>query len=530
MSHRRPSRLLLTNAPLLAGLLALPAVAVMPVAAQEAEQWTEEWTEEWMGGELPPEYRDEQQSLVRAAHEDAVTRLLAQIEAEAVSPDLAARQLLDAFGPSARRELRQFLRHSPQVGGPRLPGPMSAQVQLQASGGEVAAELMRLAEIRPDVKLPQGLNRGKLRALLGGWSNRTFAATGRSVSPDLAIYAVPLLEEVTGAPRPVELGNDTRIAPTAAETDPPANRLWRQRTGTDEAGRQRAFAEARRDVVERLMTAARPVVLVEAETADPADQEDDRPWTLGDLFDTGTVGEQSRRWLASQPVTRIIYGEGRRVEVRLSVEPAAWVEQIRQGLEESTDGEGDAGIPAVSDRRWSDLVAELRRVMPEEPSGSAYAQSASGREEEPAREPTPLSKALRPLTSAVDATAVAPQWSGRRISAEGRAEEAPSDNLTAANAVAPRSRLRAAREAEQAARDQLRQTLMNLPLGEPLTLGEVARQDADALAMLEQAVRGAEVVSTVYTPDAGVQVRLSADGEELWQSLLRTAGIEAVAQ
>lgn len=535
MHHCRPIRLLLTNAPLLVGLLAVPAVLDLTSAAAAQEAG-----EGWMNGsDLPPEYRDEQQSLVRAAHEDAVTRLLAQIEAEAVSPDLAARQLIDVLGPSGRRELRQFLRQSPQVGGPRLPGPMSAQVQLQASGAEVAGELMRLVEARPEVTLPQGLNKNKLRALLGGWAERTFAATGRSVSPELAEYAVPLLEGVAGPPAPVELGNDKPGAPTAAEVNPPESRLWQQRSGIDEAGRQQAFAAARRDVVEQLMEKARPVVLVEADPAggvdggDGVDGVDGRPWTLGDLFDTGTVGERSRRWLASQPVTRIIYGEDRRVEVRLSIEPAAWVEELRQGLEASANGESDAGLPEVSPRRWSDVVAELRRALPEEPSGSAYARPAIG-EAEPAPEPTPLLEALGPLTSAVDAAAVPPQWSSRRISAEGSAEgaeaaEAVEVSAAAAN-IAPRARLRAARAAEEAARNKLRDALMNLPLGEPLTLGEVAKQDPQVLAAVEEAVRRADVTLTIYEPGAGARVHLSADGQDLWQSLLRAAGLAAVTQ
>ena len=466
-----------------------------------------------------PEVTQAQQALVRAAHEDAVARLLEQIEAEPVAPDLMAREVLAALGPEARQAMRTFLRESPQVGGPRFPGPLAAQVQLQASGEDVATEIARLAEARPGVTLPQNLRLSQLRALLSTWSDRTFAASGRSISAELAEQTLPDLA--------FDGNSDGRSLAGDGTDDalPAANRLWRERGDVSEAERQRAFADARRDAVEQVMTAARPVVIV------PPANEEERGVTLGDAFDLDPVGERSRRWLASQPITRIVYDDDRRIEVRMSIEPASWLESIRgslQNVASDADPSASTQLVGASDRQWSDAVAELRRALPEEPRGSAFANvSAELPETAPSDESTPLAEALRPLIRPADAASVAPQWSTRRIDAEG-SSEATATSATSASRRESRGRLQAAREAETAARQSLRDTLLALPLAGTSTVGSVAQQDPAAAAVVTETIESAEVVAAIYAADRTARVRVAVEGEALWESLLAAADLAAV--
>ncbi len=475
--------------------LAIAAVAC-PAALASAQTTTPSLADL---GDFEDAVRASRDDLVRAARADAVDRLFLAVKAEALAPGLTVGGMLGQLNDGAARRVRQALEDAPQIGGPRFAAPGTAQVQLQAGGELVAAALRReLARDGAADRLPESVSFAHIERTLRRWTGRNFVALGRSVTPEMALGALPR----DGA------GTNSRIEPLDPETGWPAV--------PDEA-RQRAFVEARREVMERLMTAARPVPLA-SESDDPESSQEVPAGTLGDLFDLGRVGEQSRRYLAARPVTRIAFADERQIRVSLSLDPADWVARLRGDLEEIPNA------PALDDRQWAEVITRLAAALPEEVTGTAVAEApgdGSPRVADP--EANTLVAALRPLVDPTDAAAVVPQWSRQLIAATGQAGYAIEADEP--DWQQSRKRLIAARAAERDARAALVEALRALPLGEQSTLGAVADTHTPTSLLLAAAAESATVKGSAYDDASGrVEVSLTADGRALWQQLISLGG------
>lgn len=84
-----------------------------------------------------------------------------------------------------------------------------------------------------------------------------------------------------------------------------------------------------------------------------------------------------------------------------------------------------------------------------------------------------------------------------------------------ASAVAPDAgyQLRTARQAEKSARDALRADLVKLQIDAKRRLGQTSSQTIDAI------VAAARIAGVDYRPDGSVEVRVTIDGQQIWQTL-----------
>lgn len=300
------------------------------------------------------------------------------------------------------------------------------------------------------------------------------------------------------------------VAPDLAERlRPRGAQLEQNWSHVSDDDRRAAVAEARGNAVDRLIRAARPVpVLVgrassaESTGSDEGSQETPgeppagRPdtdadreavrLTLGDVFSTGTVEAETRQWLYERPITRVRFEEDRRVEVKLALEPSEWVEQLRVSMADL-----DAGFPALADEDWAELTVRLEEVLPSEATGQAVATESV---------PGPAADLSLPE--------VPPAWARTPITTQGTAVAGPSRLLTA-------------RAAEKVARDELREQLRSLPVGEDETLGDLADENQAVADLLETAVTQAKRTNASYSSDGSARVQVSLDGRALWQSLRR---------
>ncbi len=91
---------------------------------------------------------------------------------------------------------------------------------------------------------------------------------------------------------------------------------------------------------------------------------------------------------------------------------------------------------------------------------------------------------------------------------------------TSASSPDAGGKLRTARAAEKAARESLREKLRALPLGDKETLGTASQVDPHFADAIDAAAISARVVGTDYRADGSVEVRVSIDGQSVWQAVL----------
>lgn len=131
-----------------------------------------------------------------------------------------------------------------------------------------------------------------------------------------------------------------------------------------------------------------------------------------------------------------------------------------------------------------------------------------------------------PEAMALEATSASTASSAKKRVADLNLDAAPAwttDPITAsATAARERSSLRTARAAEQAARDELRRTIAALQLTADHKLGDVALNDDAIRQVLDDAIEAAKVYGVDYRADGSVEVRISLDGDRLWQAILAT--------
>src|SRR5688500_2188758 len=84
--------------------------------------------------------QDRRRDQIQAAHADALAGVVDDIRSARIQPDLTVGQFLDRTGGEER--LRAAVqRGAQQIGAIRWPNYETCQVQLEVSGGDVAAEL-----------------------------------------------------------------------------------------------------------------------------------------------------------------------------------------------------------------------------------------------------------------------------------------------------------------------------------------------------------------------------------------------------
>ena len=414
----------------------------------------------------------ERRRLVSAATQAAVDRLLVDIEAQPVQKDLTVGQLLGKLG--ARPALRETLAASPQLGRARFPLPGTAEVQLQAMGEDVAAELVRLTRAAgPEAPIAPA----DLEQRLSSWRGKTFVATGGSAAADVA--------------------PELRFPP---DRIPPS---W---VGVTEQARRQAVTEANGDLVNKLMNSAGKIEVGEhapppEATEAPGNVQEKRARTLKEVFNTGSIGSEIRAWLSEQPYSRLEFGAGRTVEVKLSIEPREWVEQLRVSM-----ASPDSGLSGMPPEEWEKLEQRLiEHVRSDEVVGMVGHAVA----------PDSLEKA----PPALQLPKVTPDWTRLPVTAEASAAQTQG-----APARMSTQQLMTRNEATELARQQLRTRLEQLPVAEGQTLGHIAQQHPAVDALIGSAVKGALVTSTRYANDGSATVQISVNPLLLWRSLHRYAG------
>src|SRR5689334_9358566 len=84
--------------------------------------------------------QDRRRDQIQAAHTDALASMMDQVRGAKIQNDLTVGQFLDRTGSEPRLRLA-LRRDAQQLGATRWPNPDTCQVQLEASGRDVAAEL-----------------------------------------------------------------------------------------------------------------------------------------------------------------------------------------------------------------------------------------------------------------------------------------------------------------------------------------------------------------------------------------------------
>jgi hypothetical protein len=208
---------------------------------------------------------------VAAAAGDAVCRMRADIESQPLGPALSVGDFLRQT--QSTDELTQALRHADQIGGPRWIDDQTCQVKLSIGSRQVRDALVKIAD-ESGKRSP--LPSEAIAAKLAVWDDRTFNATGTSISSTRAQILHPI--DLLGA--------------------------WHQ---VSDDARKQAIAAARDDAVDRIMKSIEPIELSEGKTVSQALEE-------------GALHEALRAWLVGRPVTRLEFRNDLSIEITLAAD------------------------------------------------------------------------------------------------------------------------------------------------------------------------------------------------------------------
>jgi hypothetical protein len=318
---------------------------------------------------------------IEAATANAKVSLRADIASARMTGQYTIGQFLDAIGaPEALDEMAADAR---QIGGPRWADDQTCQVKLEVPGSEVVYQLIALAGARISVTpIPAAVLEQELAAM----KQRTFTATGTSVSPD----------KLSGI-RPIQAGD-----------------RW---NAVSETARTQAVDDARRDAVQHTLEGIRTILV-------GPDQ------TVGDLLARDEVRNQVNKWLSSRPVTEVKFGEDLQVELSVSLPP----EELMQAVIESARQVPGAQVP--SDEQ---SLSQLRREFAKRVSSIGRATATAG---DAASRPHLLPLPNQPppwAQQSIDAEAIAPAGAGR-LKARTDAEEQAGKSLRAKIGALPITR------------------------------------------------------------------------------------------
>jgi hypothetical protein len=249
---------------------------------------------------------------------------------------------------------------------------------------------------------------------------------------------------------------------------PPVGSITWQNASPDEV--RRDITAARQDAANKILASIHAVPLA-------------RGKSVGDALAIPAVGREMNNWIITQPITNAAFQDNRQVQVTLAVSSAGLAEKLRSVL----TGRTDLPLPA-DDHAWSDVTDAITRQM-SAPTGQGGTPAA----------------AVSAQAAQFALPDPPPDWIFRQL-----------DAAATANADTP---LHAARAAELAATDNLRQQIQQLPLAGH-TLKEVAAARPRFAAAIDRTLaRSAHVYSVDYEPDGSADVRISLDLQDLWQML-----------
>jgi len=255
----------------------------------------------------PPE---DLRMLQSAAVADATKNLRDEIRAASITRDLTVNDLITRAG--GEEEFSKLMHRAELIGGPRQIDEQTAQVRMELRGDRVATALVEIARqagdrspIKPDA----------LAQALADWKNRTFSATGSSLSVERADSLPP------GVISPV----------------------WRNVT---KEAQDQAKAAAREDAVRRVLEAVGQVRVGGAIAGDIIDDNDSVKMALSD-------------WLRKRPVNNLVFGDDLRVSYTLAASGEELFDQFLAAARQ-------AKIPISLDRAAYDKAKDefARRVTP----------------------------------------------------------------------------------------------------------------------------------------------------------------------
>lgn len=430
-------------------------------------------------------------ALIEAATDDAADRLYEQIAAEPAGRGHRVADILEALPALARAEFRTALRRSAQIGGPRFADVRTTQVQLEAHSGEVGQVLVELvaghseqSPVTPE-ELAQAVER---------WSKRSFFGFGGSVRPEVAELLRPKYTRTESNAWSAVDADTTRAAILAAHSD---------------AVEQVVERMSRVVVVDDLSAADGPSAASTDETSSDAPDEasgapgesetDEQQYTLGQLVVARGAEADLRTWLADRPIKRVRFGDDRQVIIHISVGADDIVTYLAQRRE--SDGAQftvSAPIsppisPLISPEQWQVAESRLADALPESIAGQAFAKLQVAADEAP--------QAPRLATAA-------PDWTRRPITATGAAAGSANQLLLGLKADAN-------------ARENLRQTLLELPVGEDITVADLVEHRPEVGELLDDVVRDARISRSEYPTRSDATVHISISSIRFWHLLTR---------
>jgi hypothetical protein len=288
---------------------------------------------------------------VAAARGDALNALRSDVRAARITPTLTVAQFLDRTGPDDA--LDDIVQQSQQIGDPRWLDEQTCQVRLELSGLRVARSLVAIAATRPRLT---PIPAGAMEQVLGDWRNRTFVATGTSVSAS----------KIPGI-RPLSSGQE-----------------W---AGISDDARRAALAAARQDAAQHVLDDIKPISLSNGQT-------------VGDLLAREPVQAAVRNWVAAQPVTNVKFDDDLHVELTVGVPPDALMQTV---------------VTSARDVPGTTLPADEQSLDALEREFARRVSAATGR----AVVPQGVPAATRQVSRTIDLPAQLPFWVGTLIDAEG---------------------------------------------------------------------------------------------------------------
>ncbi len=320
---------------------------------------------------------------VSAATANALAALRRDIFAARITSTLTVELFLEQT--ESGDAMDETIQRAQQIGGPRWIDDQTCQVKLEISGARVVYSLVSIAAVRPKLSpLPAGV----IEQRLGDWKNRTFAATGTSISA----------EKVQGI-RPNDMGEK-----------------WL--SISDEA-RSKAVADAKRDAAEHVLASIRPIELGPDKT-------------VGDVLAREPVQKAVSSWLAERPVTQVCFKDDLQVELTVSTPPDDLFDTVVKSARDvpgatlPSDEKSLAALRREFDRRVSAAIGRAG-VSASQPAASLPAQSRPALAADMFSEPPPWID--RPL----DVEGVAAPANARefRLRTKNAAETKATDSLRA---------------------------------------------------------------------------------------------------
>ncbi len=238
--------------------------------------------------------------------------------------------------------------------------------------------------------------------------------------------------------------------------------------------------QTRREAIDAARAAANQRVLDSVSSIDLAGGK-----TVGSVLHDPIVKTSVEAFLNSRPVCSVQFGADRRVTVTLGVKSDDLFDAFRASAIK-------IGAMTADDAAWFTVRDQFARNMAE-PIGTAAPTAPA---------PVPVAQ-VRAVTFDVNQP---PQWVNRQLDAQGTAAWATS-------------KLRTARQAENAANVRLRAQLEALPRDNSLTVGQLAHNDPRIQNAIERAMDRAQLYKVDYHEDGSVTAFVSLEPLNLWGEL-----------